>query len=221
MKRLAALPLGFDPGTEWNYNPSSDLMAYVLEVISGKSVWDAVRERVLDPLGIKDMAYYFDESYRERFVVPYNAGSNGTLTPMGYGSRDPFGPERTYFNGAYGMHGTIEGYARFCQMILNGGTFNGKRVLGRKTIELMSQDNLPHPNSCGAHFGFGLGFQVYLPDEQRISMITPGSLSWGGAYNTDYLIDPREDLIVLLYTNRRPDTKVWEKFLNVVYQALE
>jgi len=109
-------------------------------------------------------------------------------------------------------------------MILNGGTFNGKRILGRRTIEMMGVDQLPHPNSGGADFCFGLGFKIY-PDPKEYarytSMVSPGALAWGGMYNTDYLIDPKEDLIILLYTNRIPDTYIWEKFLNTVYQALE
>jgi CubicO group peptidase (beta-lactamase class C family) len=112
-------------------------------------------------------------------------------------------------------------------MILNGGTFNGKRILGRRTIEIMSEDQLPHPNNGGAGFNFGLGFQIYADHTAAdrplgivTPMVTPGSLSWGGMYNTDYIIDPKENLIILLYTNRIPDTKIWEKFLNTFYQAL-
>lgn len=134
----------------------------------------------------------------------------------------------TYFQGGTGLYGTIEGYARFCQMIANGGTFNGTRVLGLRTIEVMSRDQLSHPNSGGKDFCYGLGFQVY-PEKRSegrdISNFTPmvstGSLTWGGMANTDYLIDRKEDLIILLYTNRTPDTKIWERFLNTMYQTLE
>ena len=143
-------------------------------------------------------------------------------------NNSPFQEDTRFCNAGTGLNGSIEDYARFCQMILNGGTFNGHRILGRRTIEMMSVDQLPHPNGGGPDFHFGLGFEIY-PDKETerkgvanfTPMVSPGSLQWGGMYNTDYLIDPTERLIILLYTNRVPDTKVWEKFLNTVYQVLQ
>ena len=177
-----------------------------------------------------DTDWYFPESYRERLVTAYNErdGKIVARADVWSGRENPFQENTRFCQAGTGLYGTIEDYARFCQMILNGGAFNGKRVLGRRTIEMMSIDQLPHPNNGGPDFHFGLGFEIYPEKETErkgisnfTQMVSPGSLQWGGMYNTDYLIDPKEGLIILLYTNRIPDTKVWEKFLNTVYQALQ
>jgi CubicO group peptidase (beta-lactamase class C family) len=238
VKDLVQLPLAFDPGTQWYYHPSSDVCGYLVEIFSGWSLRDYVKETILTPLGMVDSDWYYTESYRQRIVSAYNEkggkliaqpnewSGGADLTVAGF--RSPFETDTRYCQGGTGLNGTIEDYARFCQMILNGGMFNGKRVLGRRTIEMMCADQLPHPNNGGADHYFGLGFKIYPEnptERKRIAsftpMVSPGSLRWGGKYKTDYLIDPSEGLIILLYTNRLPDTRVWEFFLNTVYQALE
>ncbi len=229
VKDLVQLPLAFDPGSQWSYHPSSDVMAYLVEYFSGKPLRDYVKESVLIPLGMKDSDWYYPESYRERMVTAY-VEKNGKLEPQKntWSGRDPFSADTRYCQGGTGLNGTIEDYARFCQMLANGGSFNGKRILGRRTIEMMGVNQLPKPNNGGPDFSFGLGFEIYpsYPTERKAienftPMVSPGSLHWGGYFNTDYLIDPKENLIIVLYTNRIPDTKVWEKFLNTVYQALQ
>ncbi len=228
VKQLVKQPLLFDPGTDWHYHPSADVWGYLVEYFSGRPLQEYVQEVILEPLGIKDMAYYFDDSCRPRFVAMYKKGKGGIEPVEMWSGRDPFGPDRTYAAGGTGLSGTIEGYARFCQMIANYGVFNGRRILGRRTLEIMGENCLPHPNSNGKDFSFGIGFRV-LPEPDaaggNISRFTPmpnpGSLIWGGMANTDYLIDRREGLIILLYTNRIPATGIWQKFLNTVYQVLE
>jgi len=237
VKDLVQLPLAFDPGTEWNYHPASDVWGYLVEYFSGKPLRDYVKETILTPLGMVDTDWYYPESYRERMVTAYNEkdGKLVAQTDVWSGGanltnsvwRSPFQEDTRYCQAGTGLYGTIEDYARFCQMILNCGDFNGNRILGRRTIEMMSVDQLPHPNSGGPDFHFGLGFEIYPEKESArkgisnfTQMVSPGSLQWGGMYNTDYLIDPKEGLIILLYTNRVPDTKIWEKFLNTVYQVL-
>lgn len=229
VRDLIQFPLAFDPGTQWYYlNMAPNVCAYLVEIFSGQPFRDYVKESILIPLGMKDTDWYYPESYRERLVTAYN-GVEGKLVARNnvWTARNPFQADIRYCEGGTGLYGTIEDYARFCQMLLNGGTFNGKRVLGRRTIEMMSVDQLPHPNNGGPDFHFGLGFQIY-PDKETerkgvhrfTPMVTPGSLKWYGMYNTDFLIDPKEELIILLYTNCLLDTKIWEKFLNTVYQAL-
>lgn len=252
VKDLLKMPLAFDPGTEWNYHPSSDVWGYLVEYFSGKSLRDYVKETILEPLGMTHTDWYFDKSVASKFVTPYQE-INGKLEPRPTawsGRNDPFGEDRRYCQAGTGLYGTIEDYARFCQMILGKGTlrytFKSKggsslsktdisktertevRILSRHTVEIMMKDQLPHPNNGGDGFYFGLGFQINPGNEAgkaSVSNFTPmvsaGALTWGGMYNTDYLIDNRENLIILLYTNRIPDTKVWEKFLNTVYQALD
>jgi CubicO group peptidase (beta-lactamase class C family) len=229
VKDMLKFPLAFDPGTQWSYHPSTDVCGYLVEYFSGKSLREYVKETILTPLGMKDTDWYYPDSYKSRMVTAYNE-ENGKLVPKDdvWSGRNPFSSDTRYCKAGTGLNGSIEDYARFCQMILNGGTFNGKHILGRRTIEMMAIDQLPHPESGGPDFCFGLGFMVY--PQHRIeranvskltTMVSPGSLSWGGYYNTDYLIDPKENLIILLYTNRFPDIFIWERFVNTVYQALE
>lgn len=228
VKELVKHPLSFDPGTGWNYHPASDVCGYLVEYFSGKPLQEYLKEVIFDPLGIENMAYYYEESYKDRFVTIYK-DNEGKLEPIEiWSGRYPFGEDRRYAAAGTGLNGTIEGYARFCQMILNYGEFNNKRILGRRTIEIMGKNQIMHPGSTDNDFNFGIGFQVYpggkagwdiLPGASP--MVSSGSLSWGGMANTDYIIDHQENMIILLYTNRIPDTLVWEKFLNTVYQALE
>ncbi len=228
IKDLIKLPLAFDPGSQWSYHPSTDICGYLVELFSGKSLRDYTIETIFNPLGMTDTDWYYPETYRERMVTAYHE-KEGKLIPQEgiWSGRDPFSPDTRYCQAGTGLNGTIEDYARFCQMILNGGTFNGNKILGRRTLQVMSKDQLPHPNNGGPDFHFGLGFEIYPEKETErrgvfnfTPMVSPGSLHWGGYYNTDYLIDPSEGLIILLYTNRIPDTKIWEKFLNTVYQAV-
>ena len=229
VRDLVAAPLVFDPGTDWNYHPASDVWGYLVEYFSGQSLQQYVTEQILEPLGIADMAWYFDPSYTGRFVSVYRDGADGKLEAYeAWSGQNPFQEDRRYAAAGTGLSGTIEGYARFCQMILNGGEFNGRRILGRRTVEMMQQNQLPYPNSGGNDFQFGIGFQIYPAVEtghaaiQNVTpMVSPGALKWGGAANTDYIIDPQEDMIILLYTNRFPNTGIWLKFLNTVYQTLE
>jgi len=232
VKDLVKAPLLFDPGTNYNYHPASNVMAYLVEYFSGKSLQEYFMEVLFEPMGIEEMAYYYGDEYKERFVTCYRADSTGQIVPAnemwsGF-ERTPFNEDRRFAQGGTGLNGTIEGYARFCQMILNGGIFNNQRILGRRTIEIMAKDQLMHPNCGDTNSRFGLGFQIYPGDgitweviKNFSPMVSAGALSWGGMANTDYVIDPKEEMIILLYTNRVPDTYVWEKFLNTVYQALE
>lgn len=228
VRDLVAAPLIFDPGSSWNYHPASNVWGYLVEYFSGKSLQEYVTETILEPLGITDMAWYFDPSYEDRFVSVYRAGEAGQLSAAEWWSgRNPFQTDRRFAEAGTGLSGTIEGYARFLQMILNYGEFNGQRILGRRTVEMMQLNRLPASYDNG-NFQFGIGFQVNPPVltgragiPSFTPMVPPGALLWGGAANTDYLIDHNEDMIVLLYTNRVPDTGIWEKFLNTVYQALE
>jgi len=226
---LVRAPLIYDPGTKWNYHPALDVVAYLVEYFSGKPLQEYLKEVIFDPLGIEEMAYYYDEDYRDRFVTCYRADSTGKIAPVEmWSGRNPFDTDRRFAQGGTGLNGTIEGYARFCQMILNGGKFNNQRILGRRTLEIMAKDQISHPGGGDANFRFGIGFQIY-PGESIAwevqngfsPLVSPGALSWGGMANTDYIIDPKEDMIILLYTNRVPDTYIWEKFLNTVYQVLE
>ena len=228
VKDLVKQPLIYDPGTKWNYHPASDVCGYLVEYFSGKPLQEYLKEAIFTPLEIKDMAHYYDASYKDRFVTMYQEKDGVTAPVEMWSGRNPFGEDRRFAQAGTGLNGTIEGYARFCQMILNYGEFNCKRILGRRTIEMMAKNQIKPYEGGNKDFRFGLGFQVYAGGNEdwdivpgSSPLISHGSLSWGGMANTDYLIDHKENMVILLYTNRIPDTKVWEKFLNTVYQALE
>lgn len=228
VKDLVRQPLIYDPGTRYNYHPSLDVVGYLVEYFSGKTLQEYLEEAIFVPLGIKDMAYYYDASYKDRFVTMYRE-KDGKMEPAEmWSGRNPFGEDRRFAQAGTGLNGTIEGYARFYQMILNYGEFNGHRILGRRTIEVMAKNQVKPYEGGDPDFHFGLGFMIYpggKEDWDTVNtyspMVSHGALSWGGMANTDYIIDHKENMIILLYTNRIPDTKVWEKFLNTVYQALE
>jgi CubicO group peptidase (beta-lactamase class C family) len=196
--RLARLPLAEQPGTLWDYGHSVDVLGRIIEVVSGQSLYQFEKERLLDPLGMTETAFYLaDPSKRDHVAEPLP--QDRFDRPVA-GLDDPIRP-RKWESGGAGMIGTIGDYARFAQMMLNGGTLDGRRYLKRETVALMTsdhlgpeiaRDNLYFP---GARTGFGLGFAV------RTSATPPfatGEYRWSGAGGTFFLVDPQDDMFVIL-----------------------
>ena len=131
-------------------------------------------------------------------------------------------PQQTYAEGAIGLNGPIADYAKFCQMMLNKGTFNGKRILRPETVELMTTINrLPEKNTGGEGFQFGLGFELYNEKKNPIPEVSNSAYAWGGLFGTEYIIDPENDLIVLFYLNMYKRDALYPVFLRKVYQAID
>jgi CubicO group peptidase (beta-lactamase class C family) len=199
--RLARLPLAYQPGTTWDYSHSTDVLGRVVEVVSGKSLYEFEKERVLQPLGMKDTAFYVaDAGKHARVAEPFPNDRN-------FGIDADFNDPRVvqkWESGGGGMVSTAMDYARFCQMLLNGGTLDGKRVLGPKTVAYMTADHLdasitPGPIYLpGAGFGFGLGFAVRTAAGVSPLLGSVGEYNWGGAGGTYFWVDPKEDLFVVL-----------------------
>lgn len=227
VRDMAGVPLAFDPGTRWAYNPSTEICGRLVEVISGKPLREYVKEKILEPLGMKDTDWYFGEEYKLRFVTRYDLRGGRLAAVRGeWAARSPFSKDTRFCQASRGLNGTVEDYARFCRMILNGGELDGVRILKLETVKLMGENALPVPNNGGEGFMFGLGFQIcperVLAEGLGLSKsVSPGSLTWGGALNTKYLIDPSKGLVVLLYMNRTPDPALWNRFLDAVYASLE
>jgi CubicO group peptidase (beta-lactamase class C family) len=163
VERIAKLPLLYQPGTTWEYSHATDVLGRVVEVVSDRSLYQFEKERILDPLAMKDTSFYvLDKAKQNRIAEPF---PNNRMLASGNEMNDPR-VEGKSEGGGGGMVGTAMDYARFCQMLLNGGTLNGKRLLGPKTVAYMASDHLgtvvkPGPNySPGPGFGFGLGFAV-------------------------------------------------------------
>jgi CubicO group peptidase (beta-lactamase class C family) len=196
--RLAKLPLAEQPGTLWDYGHSFDVLGRVVEVVSGQSLYQFEKQRLLDPLGMTETAFYLaDQSKRDRVAEPLP--QDRFDRPVA-GLDDPIRP-RKWESGGAGMIGTIGDYARFLQMLLNGGTLDGRRYLKPETVALMTRDHLgPGVARDNLYFpgprtGFGLGFAV------RTSATPPfatGEYRWSGAGGTFFLVDPQDDLFVIV-----------------------
>ena len=231
INKLAKRPLLRDPGqsdstgTVFTYGLNTDVIGRLVEILSGKSLDVAMRERVLDPLGMSDTYFYLPADKAKRLVELYTK-TDGPLTL--HENTDyrnfPVSGARTYFSGGAGLVSTVEDYARFCQMLLNGGTFNNHRILGRKTIDMMTRNQIGTAEVWDRKDKFGLGFQLITEQSHYGDQATPGAYTWGGMYCSEFTIDPKEDLIMLIFTNVQPYsyyTDFVRKFRTAVYQALE
>ncbi|QHV99364.1 serine hydrolase domain-containing protein [Spirosoma endbachense] len=219
MIALAKYPLGFDPGSEYSYHVSTNMLAYMVELISGKPLRQYVKETVLEPLGMNDTDWYYEPAALSRFVKAYNA-VDGKLEPASnMFSEGTVSKEQTYAEGALGLNGPIDDYAKFCQMLLNRGEFNGHRILKRETIDAMTKVNrLPESNAGGKGFRFGLGFELYNENKKPVPEVSNTAFAWGGLYGTAYIIDPENNLIALYYLNMPKHEDSYPLFLSKAYK---
>ena len=225
IERIATLPMDAHPGTRWVYGYNTDILGAIIEKVSGQPLDDFMRERILEPLGMKDTHFYLPSSKRDRLATVYsatNAGLERAPDPghmVGQGAYVD-GP-RESFSGGAGFLSTASDYARFLQMMLNGGALDGVRILTPKTVELMTTDHLSDiPFRAGQ--GFGLGFSVVTDLGARGIPGSVGEFGWGGAYHSTYWVDPEEELIVVYLTNLIPAGGIDDhgKVRALIYQAL-
>ncbi|MFW6354928.1 MAG: serine hydrolase, partial [Verrucomicrobiota bacterium] len=221
MLALAQYPLGFDPGTQWNYHVSSNMLGYLIERISGKPLRDYVKESVLDPLGMDETDWYYAPAAMERYVKAYRS-VDGRLEPgSNLYSEGTISRQQTYAEGAIGLNGPIADYARFCQMLLNKGSFNGHRILRPETVELMTMINrLPENSGAEPGFQFGLGFELH-EEKKPVPAVSDEAFAWGGMLGTAYLVDPAHDLVVLFYTNMYGVGPLYPQFLDSAYALFD
>lgn len=228
MKVLATQPLLFEPGSAFAYGLSTDVLGYLVEVVSGKPLDQYLSEEIFDPLGMNDTYFYLPDNKAGRLVTLYNVVDDvGLVAHEGSGTdievNDALYPiigAKTYFSGGAGLSSTAHDYGLFLQMLLNDGEFNDARILGRKSVELMRTgrvdwdgDDIPD---------FGLGFAVVSDLGRNGELASPGAYAWGGAFDTSYWIDPHEDLIGVYMSQARPtNSDLSTRFKTLVYQALE
>ena len=225
VRRIASLPGHAQPGTQWIYGYSTDILGAVVEVAAGKPLDQALRERVLEPLGMRDTEFYLSAGKANRLTAVYSQNSGklerapapGDAVGQGHYVDGP----RKNFSGGAGLLSTATDYARFLQMLLNGGTLDGRRILSRKTVELMTTSHLG-TIAYNAGQGFGLGFYVVENLGARGWPGSEGEFGWGGAYHTTYWVDPREELLVVHLTQLVPagDVDDQAKVRALVYQAI-
>jgi len=225
MKVLAQQPLLFDPGRRFEYGLNTDVLGYLIEVVTGKSLDQFFREEIFAPLGMNDTYFYLPDPKADRLVTLYSDsgellpsnGSNGVIT---VDPNYPVNGARTYFSGGAGLSSTAYDYFRFIQMLLNGGELEGHRLIGRKSVELMRSARIDMDGDGDADFG--LGFRVTGDLGQAGEISSPEAYAWGGVFNTSYWIDPEERLVAVFMSNVLPyRTDITARFRTAVYQALK
>ncbi len=228
VKRLAALPLNFHPGHAWEYGPATDVVGRLVEVISGQTLDEFQQKRMFEPLKMKDTHFYLPTSKLARFATLYQPDEkNGNKIKLmeAANAESRFVKEpHVYFSGAGGLVSTVADYVRFHQMMLNGGELDGARILGRKTVELMTVNHigdLPVWLS-GPGYGFGLGYSVVKDVGQAGITTSVGQYGWGGAYCTYFWVDPQEETIGVMMTQVIPYThiNIRQDFQVLVNQAI-
>lgn len=228
MKILGGLPLFHQPGEKWTYGLNTDVLGYLVEVVSGMSLKDFLHKRIFEPLGMKDTYFYLPADKKNRLVMLYTEDSI-TKKPVKMAEklnlyanmyRDYPKMGGTYYSGGAGLSSTIYDYAIFLQMLLNGGVYNGKRLLSHNSVRMMTMNQIGDINRGPNKFGLGFGITT-----EKGSAILPtqeGTFEWGGMFATTYWVDPKEKLIGLIYRNIWPTS--WGSLGNLykvlAYQAM-
>lgn len=226
VKRLATLPLGVQPNSSFYYGLSTDVLGYVIEVASGKRLDIFLKENIFTPLKMEDTHFFLPAEKINRLAIMYAETKNGRLerSPITSGQFNinyPINGAKTYLSGGSGLVSSVEDYAKFLQMVLNKGSLSGKRILKAETIELMSQNQIGDLN-VGKN-KFGLGFEI-ATTEGLNNGSKVGKLSWGGAFNTMFWIDPERNSIAILMTQVYPalhKRELYSKFETLVNDALD
>jgi CubicO group peptidase (beta-lactamase class C family) len=211
IEKLSALPLVYQPGDAWRYSMATDVLGCLIEVVAGVTLDVFFEDRIFGPLGMEDTGFYVPEAKLERFAAMYGPAEDGGLKLLDAPATSPFRKPPRFLSGGIGLVSTADDYIRFTQMLLNGGELEGTRLLGRKTVELMTTNHLPDeliPIRMQPHAlhgcGFGLGFRVVVNAGQAGLLTSEGEYGWGGAASTSFFVDPKEDLIGLLLTQLMP-----------------
>jgi CubicO group peptidase (beta-lactamase class C family) len=225
VQKLSKIPLLYQPGTKWNYSFSTDVLGYLVEVVSGKSFDVFLKERIFSPLKMKDTDFYVPKEKINRCAAVYGISDNKGMKVISKPDTSTISRPPKFFSGGGGLFSTAGDYMIFAQMLLNKGVINGVRILGRKTVDLMTENHLSDgliPLSGLPGWGFGLGFAVLTDIPQTQTLGSVGEYGWSGIYNTYFSIDPKEKLIWILMTQFSPFSlyPVNKEFNVLVYQAI-
>jgi CubicO group peptidase (beta-lactamase class C family) len=223
--RMAAVPFEAHPGEKWLYGYATDILGVVVERASGKPLDEFLRTRIFQPLRMTDTHFYLPPAKRNRLATVYSPNASGGLKRApekgGMNTQGAYveGPRRSFSGGA-GLLSTAGDYARFLQMLLNGGELDGVRLLSPKTVQLMTTDHVDQYG--GAATGFGLGFQTVEDLQAWGKRGSEGEFGWGGAYHSSYWVDPQEDLVVVYLTQLIPagDIDDFDKLRALIYRAI-
>lgn len=205
MNMVGQLPLAFEPGERWMYGFSIDVLGAVIEVLSGKSLGEYLKENIFDPLGMKDTGFFVPAEKHSRIATLYRINEGMQPAQRQHGDRKP-----EFESGGGGLYSTVPDYSRFAQMLLHGGTLEGVRILGRKTVELMSTDHLTAEQRKGDNwdtqrgYGYGLGVRVMTNPELAGINGSAGEWGWDGAFGNWFCVDPKEKLTCVYLTTNLP-----------------
>jgi CubicO group peptidase (beta-lactamase class C family) len=230
---LAKIPLEFSPGEAWNYSVATDVIGYLVGHISGKPFEQFLKERIFDPLGMNDTSFFVPVAKAHRLAACYSAEKGGIKLQDDPATSSFLAPP-SFISGGGGLCSTASDYLTFCRALLNGGELGGVRLIGPKTLALMTSNHLPGgrdlPEMSRSLFseaayngiGFGLGFSVTMNPAQTLIPGSAGEYSWGGAASTSFWIDPAEELIAVFMTQLLPSSTypVRRELRTMVYAAI-
>jgi CubicO group peptidase (beta-lactamase class C family) len=229
MKKLAGIPLLHHPGEKWTYGLGVDVLGRVVEVASGQTLEEFFQERIFEPLSMKDTHFFIPHDKMPRLAAVYAPKSKGGLRRLGsepveegslvYSADHPYVGRRRYFSGGGGLCSTVGDYMRFSQMLLNLGELDGKRVLKRRTVRLMTRD---HVGELSENQGFGLGVSVARNTKESGGLDCVGSYGWGGFWYTTFFVDPKKQMIGVCMAQLHPEggATLNSRFKGLVYKAL-
>ncbi|MFL5740091.1 MAG: serine hydrolase domain-containing protein [Flavisolibacter sp.] len=224
MKKLGRLPLAFQPGERFQYGLNTDLLGCIIEVISGQPLEEFFRKNIFEPLEMNDTYFNVPAAKASRLAVVYTEDADHHIIALNPDAGvDPGYPikDKHYFSGGAGLSSTAFDYAVFLQMLLNGGIYNGKRILSPRTVEMMTSNQLDfHFNGIN---DFGLGFEIVTDKAANLGPKNKGSFSWGGYFGTTYWADPKEKMICLIMTQQTPNSHgdIVIRLTNMIYASLK
>ncbi|GAB3236091.1 serine hydrolase domain-containing protein [Hymenobacter seoulensis] len=227
MKALGPLPLMHQPGAQFTYGLNTDVLGYLIEVVSGQSLDQFLRTRLFQPLGMRDTYFYLPAEKQTRLAKLYTEDASKNTIPspaklasLGYISPEYPNTAGTYFAGGAGLSSTIDDYAVFLQMLLNEGEYRGQRLLKPATVRLITSNQIGSVEQ-GLN-KFGLGFSIITPKGAAQSGLSEGTFEWGGIFGTTYWVDPKEKIVALLYTQKHPNSygDLGDKFKRLVRQTV-
>jgi CubicO group peptidase (beta-lactamase class C family) len=226
IKKLARLPLHHQPGEQYTYSEGLDVLGYLIEIVSGMPFDQFLKSHLFDPLGMNDTRFYFPDETAGRLVsVQYQKDNQWKKYPVTFYDTDyPVRGAKTFFSGGGGLSSTARDYAIFLQMYLNGGEYNGVRVLSRPTVDLIMANQIGKIWGDNPEKDFGLAFSVLtVTGQKKGGQGSAGTFEWGGYFNTQYFADPKEKIVGIILKQTQGSVKDdtgW-KFRQLIYQALD
>lgn len=224
MSRLGGLPLFHQPGERWTYGLNTDVLGYLVEVVSGMSLDAFFQKRIFGPLGMKDTYFYLPSTHHDRLTRLHTENMARKSVPFPkMNNLDPDFPKLNgrFYSGGAGLSSTLYDYAVFLQMLLQGGTYNGQRLLSPTSVRMMTSNQINNLDIGGGR-KFGLGFGLSNEADAAKLPISVGAFDWGGAFATTYWVDPKEGIVAMFFTQKYPHShgELATKFRVLTYQAI-